>query len=47
MALPPLALNLSYPDRSVMNLYISMAAELGIKRMSLDSVTLKKAAEDP
>ena len=47
MALPPLALNLSYPDRSVMNVYISLAAELGVKRISIDSVTLKKAAEDP
>ena len=47
MSLPPLSLNLSYPDRTVMNLYISMAAELGVKRISLDSVTLKKAVEDP
>ena len=47
MSLPPLSLNLSYPDRNVMSLYISMAAELGIKRMSLDAATLKKVAEDP
>ena len=30
MALPPLSINLSYPDRTVMNVYISMASELGL-----------------
>ena len=47
MALPPLSINLSYPDRNVMNVYISMAAELGIKRISIDTAALKKVAEDP
>lgn len=47
MSLPPLAINISYPDKTVMNIYISMAAELGIKRLSLDAATLKKVAEDP
>ena len=47
MALPPLSINLSYPDRTVMNVYISMAAELGIKRISIDTAALKKVAEDP
>ena len=46
MSLPPLSLNLSYPDKNVMTVYMGMAAALGVKRMSIDAVTLKKIGED-
>lgn len=47
MSLPPLSINLSLPDKSAMAVCTSLAAALGVKRMSIDSVTLKKAGEDP
>ena len=47
MALPPLSLNISFPDKTVMAVYASLLSELEIKRISIDSVTLAKAGEDP
>lgn len=47
MSLPPIALNLTYPDEKVMETYIAMAASLGIKRMSIDAVTLAKMTDTP
>ena len=47
MSLPPIALNLTYPDEKVMETYIAMAASMGIKRMSVDAVTLAKMTESP
>lgn len=46
MSLPPLSLDLSYPDKNVMTVYMGMAAGLGVKRISIDAVTLRKIAED-
>lgn len=44
--MPPLSLNLAYPDIKVFNAYISMTSELGIKRLSISAETLKKICED-
>lgn len=47
MSLPPLSLNLVLPDKSSAMVTASLASALGVKRLSIDSVTLKKAGEDP
>ena len=47
MSLPPLSINLSLPDKSAMTVCTSLAAALGVKRMSIDTLTLNKAGEDP
>ena len=46
MSLPPLAINLSYPEKGPMEIYLSLLSELGVKRVSLNSVTLQKVISD-
>lgn len=47
MPLPPLSLNLSPADKTMLNICISLCSALGVRRMSIDAACLQKLGDDP